>query len=190
MLGATLGADRVAFSGIRARLAQSGGYAVGDPAEQILDFAGASFREREFRPRDSAEAPVGRTHPFARVMFAAEDVFGHTVQTREPDKPVRFVGSETAVAFSSLEGTGGDMERFPQQSLQNLVLRGQPNHLSGGKAAADHLEHIGDRVAAAKGLKGVEPEIPGGNGELFVFGLTSHDTVLHEMVIGRYAWIK
>jgi len=168
----------------------SGGHAVGDPAKQILDFAGASFHDREFCRREAAETPVGRTHPFARVMLAAEDVCGHTVQTHKPEKPVRFVGGETAAAFSPLKSAGGDIEGFLQQRLRNLVLRGEPDHLAGGKAAADHLDHVGDRVAAAKGLKGVEPEIPGRNGELFVFGLTSHDTALHEIVIRRSAQVE
>ena len=154
---------------------------MGDPAEQVLDFAAASFHDRELRRRDVAETPDGRTHPFARVMFAAEDVCGHTAQICEPDKPVRFVSGETAVAFSPLHVAGGDMERFLQQGLRNLVLRGQPDHLVGGKAAADHLEHVGDRLATAKGLKGVNPKTPGRDGELFVFGLASHDTALHEI---------
>ena len=171
--------EPIDFSGIGTRLERSRGDAVGDPAEQIHDFAAPSFRDHEARRRNTAETSVGRIHPFARAALAAEDVCSHAVQTKESDDLVRFVGGETTAAFSPLIGAGGDMERHLQQGLRNLVLRHQPDHLSIGKAAADHLEHFSNRLAAAKGLKGIEPEFPGRDGELFVFGVTSHDTALH-----------
>lgn len=178
------------LSGLRVRLAQSRGQAVVDPTEEILDFAGAGFRNREFRRRNSAETPVGRTHPFATVTFAAEDVLGHSVQAHKPDKPVRFVSGAATATFSPLIGTGGDMERSLQQGLRNFILRGQPDHLAGGKASADQVEHVGDRLAATKDLKGIEPEIPDEIGKLFGFSLTGHHTALHGIVTSSVSWVK
>ena len=105
-----------------------------------------------------------------------------TTEAHKPDKPVRFVSGEATAAFAPPEGAGGDMERSLQQDLRNFILRGQPDHLAGGKASVDQVKHVGDRLAATKGLKSIEPKIPDETGKLSGFGWTGHYAALHRVI--------
>lgn len=139
---------------------------MGDPAEQILDFGGACVHDNGVRWEDSAEAEIGRAHQFFRAMRAAARVFSYAANTHGPDRLVRFIVGETAIAHSPSKRALGDVGRLPKKILRNLSPPRQTTRLARGKATADHLEHFGNQSAAAKGLKDGKAQLLGGGGEL------------------------